>query len=152
ISSNITVAGGATLDGSGVINGNVVLLNGAFLVTNHGLQINGTVVVATTTTVSAFPLTVTYGATQTFTATVFRSGGAFVTSGSVTFLDTTAGTVLASNLILNGSGQASVTVTLSAGNHVVQANYNPDAAHLSSSGVAAASVNKATLTVTADPK
>jgi hypothetical protein len=106
----------------------------------------GTVTVAPISTaivVSPSAATITYGAPDTFTATVTGGGGG-VTVGSVTFTDTTTSTVLASNVALNGSGQASTPpITLhTAGNHTIKAAYNPDAAHSGSSNTTSVNVIK----------
>jgi hypothetical protein len=95
--------------------------------------------------------TVTYGAPQTFTATV-TAGTSSVTTGTVTFSDTTTNAILATGVGLNGSGQAVANAVLRAGGHNIQATYVPDpAAHtfMGSLNSAAVTVNKATLTVTA---
>src|SRR5690349_16381303 len=87
---------------------------------------------ATSTALVVTPATtVTYGAPQTFTATVTSAGNP-VTAGSVTFTDTTTNVVLATGLPLNASGQAVANAILFAGSHNIQATYVPDAAHTGS--------------------
>lgn len=110
-----------------------------------------TIIQTTSTALTASAGTVTYGTSQTFTATV-TSGGSAVTGGTVTFTDTTTAVTLASNVALNGSGQAATSVVLAAGSHNIQATYNPDAGHAGSSNNTGVTVNKAALTVTGDPK
>jgi hypothetical protein len=83
---------------------------------------------ATTTTVSSGQNPGTKGQAVTITATVTVAGGDPVTSGgTVTFTDTTGSTpvTLASNVALNGSGQASFsTSSLTEGDHEITANYS----------------------------
>ena len=104
----------------------------------------------TTTVVSSSPTTSsTYGQSVTFTATVTSSGNP-VTAGTVTFTDTTTSTTLDSDVPLNSSGEASVTLsTLAAGSHTIAATYNPDSAHTTSNNSEGFSVGKASLTITA---
>src|SRR5262245_23838174 len=91
--------------------------------------------VATSTILGVAPqATVTYGVPQAFTATVM-SGASTVTAGTITFTDNSANQVIG-KLALNGSGQATATVVLSAGAHAIQATYNPDPAHTGSSDTA----------------
>ena len=72
------------------------------------------------------------GQSVTFTATVTSSGNP-VTTGTVTF--TQGATVLASNVAVNASGQATFTTSgLTQGNHLVTATYNPNASFNTSSG------------------
>jgi hypothetical protein len=87
--------------------------------------------------------TVVVGQSLTFTATV--TGGLQPPTGTVTFTDLTyegltpATTVLASNVPLNSSGQASVTTSALAagntnfGNHFITATYSGDGSHSNSS-------------------
>jgi uncharacterized protein (TIGR03437 family) len=110
---------------------------------------SGTIAVsaAVPITLSLAPTNVTYGASQTVTATV-TSGGVPATSGTVTFVDAGTGTTLASNVPVS-NGVASATAVLSAGLHSIVATYNPDATHTVPSGAIFGTVNKAVLTVTA---
>src|SRR5215831_16584855 len=62
--------------------------------------------------------TVTYGAPQTFTATV-TAGTSSVTVGTVTFSDNNV--IFAPNVSLNNSGQAVANAVLPAGGHNIQA-------------------------------
>lgn len=103
------------------------------------------------TTISVAPSSgaPTYGNSVTITATV-TAGSSTVTTGTITITDTTTSTALGTALALSSIGQASVTLsTLSAINHTIQATYNPDAGHGSSSNTTAVNVGKAALTVTA---
>jgi hypothetical protein len=78
--------------------------------------------VATTTTLSSSANPALTGNAVTLTATV--TGGS-PTAGSVNFIDTTTNTTLASNVALNGSGQASVTTSaLTEGDHYITASYS----------------------------
>jgi hypothetical protein len=98
-------------------------------VTGSGTSTAIVALLSTLTTVSPSAGTVLFGTPETFTAKVTSSGAA-VTAGSVTFTDTTTSTILASNVGLNSSGQASTPpVFLAAGNHTIQATYNPDSLH-----------------------
>jgi hypothetical protein len=63
------------------------------------------------------------GNSLTLTATVSASGNP-VTSGSVTFIDTTTNTTLGSNIALNGNGTASVSPALTEGDHYITASYS----------------------------
>jgi uncharacterized protein (TIGR03437 family) len=103
--------------------------------------------ISTTTSISPSSATVPYGTAQTFTATVTGAPG--TPTGTVTFTDTTTSTTLGSST-LNGSSQASQTVTLAAGSHTIQATYNGDGTHSGSSNTTSVTVNKAVLTVTAN--
>jgi uncharacterized protein (TIGR03437 family) len=103
----------------------------------------------TTTFVTYIPASPTYGQPLTLTATV--SAGAASPGGTVTFKDTTTNTILATGVPVNGSGQASVTLsTLTAATHVIQATFAPGDTSLASSGTAWVTVMKAPLTVTAN--
>ncbi len=65
------------------------------------------------------------GETLTLTATVTPENGGSTPTGSVTFLDTTTSTTLASNVSLNGSGAASIQVnSLGLNHHVITATYS----------------------------
>jgi hypothetical protein len=103
---------------------------------------------SSTTFTSASPTSV-YGQLASFAVAV-KSAGAPVTTGTVTFTDTTTGGTLASNSALNSSGQASFsTASLSAGSHTIQASYSGTAAFLTSSTTTIITVSQAPLTVTA---
>lgn len=86
---------------------------------------------STTTSVTSSPNPALTTQSVTDTATV-TSGGSPVTSGSVTFSD--GSTVIASNVALNGSGQASTSSTLSEGTHTITATYSGTADFLASNG------------------
>jgi hypothetical protein len=123
---------------------NVTSTNGG---TGNTSSANLTVNIATTTTVTPSLPSPTYGQSETFTATVTSSSG--TPTGSVTFTDTVTSTTLASNVALNGSGQASVTTsTLAPGSHTIQATYTPTGSFGASNGSVSTTVNKAVLTVT----
>ena len=79
---------------------------------------------ATTTAINSSQNPATPGTLVNFTATV-TSGGNPVTSGTVTFADTSTNTILASGVALNGSGQAATsTSSLTEGDHKIVATYN----------------------------
>jgi subtilisin family serine protease len=81
-----------------------------------------------------------------FTATVTRSSGAGAPTGTVTFTDTTMGTVLGTQT-LNAGGQASIsTSSLSPGSHVITAAYSGDSNLEPSSASLTQTVTKATST------
>jgi uncharacterized repeat protein (TIGR01451 family) len=123
---------------------NVTSTNGG---TGNSSSANLTVNIATTTAVTASLPSPTYGQSETFTATVTSLSG--TPTGTVTFTDTVTSTTLASNVPLNGSGQASMTTsTLAPGSHTIQASYSPTGSFGASSGSVSATVNKAVLTVT----
>ncbi len=107
---------------------------------------------ATTTVVSSTNNPSTYGGSVAFTATV-TAGANPVTSGTVQFV--VDGTNYGSAVALDGNGQAAsqATTTLTAGSHTVLANYSGSGSYQSSNGSLSGgqTVNKATLTVTADP-
>jgi hypothetical protein len=85
--------------------------------------VNQTGTTATTTTLAPSLNPSLFGQSVTFTATVTGNGG--TPTGSVTFTDTTTTQTLGT-ITLTG-GQASVTTsTLTAGSHVIQANYGGD--------------------------
>ena len=98
----------------------------------------------TTTAVSKDPAGDSFvGDNVTFTATV-TSGGNPVTTGTVTFTEGAA--TLASNVALNGSGQASfVTTALTEGSHTIIATYNPAAGFATSNGSISHTVNTPTV-------
>ena len=106
------------------------------------LDITTAVGAATTTTVVGSPNPSTTGSNVTFTATV-TSGGSPVTTGTVTF--TEGATVLAANVALNGSGQASFNKSnFAEGNHIVTATYNGVASFNTSNGSVNQRVNNVT--------
>ncbi|HET7489253.1 MAG TPA: Ig-like domain repeat protein [Acidimicrobiales bacterium] len=97
---------------------------------------------ATTTTASASPNPATTGQAVTVTASV-ASGGSPVTSGTVTF--TEGATTLASNVAVNGSGNAAFsTSSLAEGTHVISATYNGTASFGTSNGTVSVRVDNAT--------
>jgi glutamine amidotransferase PdxT len=100
---------------------------------------SGSGTTATSTAISSSAGTVTYGTSQTFTATVTASG-APVSSGTVTFVDTTTGVTLAGNVALNGSGQAETSAILPPGSHNIQATYSGDSTYAGSMGTTAVTV------------
>jgi hypothetical protein len=78
----------------------------------------------TTTAVSSTQQKATLGSSVIITATV-TSGGSPVTSGTVTFVDTTLDTTLASNVAVNGIGVATYSSSaFTEGDHKVTATYN----------------------------
>ena len=98
---------------------------------------------STTTAVTSSPNPSTTGGNVTFTATV-TSGGNPVTTGTVTFSE--GATTLATNVALNGSGQAMFSIsTLPEGNHVITATYNPGTGFSTSNGSVSQRVNNATV-------
>jgi subtilisin-like proprotein convertase family protein len=106
------------------------------------IDISTVVGAATTTVVNSSPNPSTTGAAATFTATVTSSGSP-VTSGTVTFSE--GATVLAANVAVNGSGQASfVKSNFAEGNHIVTATYNGVATFNTSSGSVNHRVNNPT--------
>jgi hypothetical protein len=98
----------------------------------------------TTTTVSSSPNPSVFGQLVTFTSTTTSSGG--VPVGTVTFTEGSA--VWASNVTVNGSGQASFSTTaLSVGSHTITATFTGATGWGNSSGNAAPQVvNKAATT------
>jgi hypothetical protein len=78
-----------------------------------------------TNPISAPPITAVFGELPTVTATVTAQSGGGTPTGTVTFaLD---GSAFASNIPLDGSGQAtgSISVPPSVGNHTISATYTP---------------------------
>jgi subtilisin-like proprotein convertase family protein/uncharacterized cupredoxin-like copper-binding protein len=133
-SSNTTL--GATFDGSapnGVWKLYVIddaAPDGGTIAGGWCLNVTAVTATATTTAVSASPNPATTGQSVTTTATV-TSGGSPVTSGTVTF--TEGATTLASNVAVNGSGQASFsTSSFTEGDHTVTATYNGTASFATS--------------------
>ena len=103
---------------------------------NNGWCVNLTINpgTATTTVVTSSQQKATTGNLVTVTATVTSSGNP-VTSGTVTFKDTTTDTALASNVALNGSGQAAYsTSSLTEGDHKITATYNGNTTYNTSFG------------------
>lgn len=104
--------------------------------------------VATSTAVTSTPNPSTFGQSVTFTATVTSGSG--VPAGTVTF--TEGATVRASNVAVNGAGQASFSITtLSAGSHTLTATFTGASGWLGSSGDNSGApqvVNPAPITVT----
>jgi hypothetical protein len=87
--------------------------------------------VATSTALASAPNPSTFGQSVTFTATVTSGSG--VPAGTVTF--TEGATTWASNVAVNGSGQASFSTTaLSVGSHTLTATFTGASGWLGSSG------------------
>jgi carboxypeptidase T len=87
--------------------------------------------VATSTALASAPNPSTFGQSVTFTATVTSGSG--VPAGSVTF--TEGATTWASNVTVNGAGQASFSTTaLSVGSHTLTATFTGASGWLGSSG------------------
>ena len=101
----------------------------------------------TLTTATSSPNPSTYGQAVTFTSTTTSSGG--VPTGTVTF--TEGATVWASNVAVNGSGQASFsTAALTVGSHTITATFTGASGWANSSGSAPSQVvNNAVTTTTA---
>jgi hypothetical protein len=92
---------------------------------------------ATTTTATSSPNPSVFGQSVTFTSTTTSSSG--VPAGTVTF--TEGSTVWASNVSVNGSGQASFrTTALTAGSHTITASFTGSAGWGNSNGNAAPQV------------
>ncbi len=129
---------------AGVYTFTVTATSGADVFSNNGTLTIG----ATTTTVSSSLTPTTYGQSVTFTATV--TGGAGPATGTVTFKD---GAATLGTGTLNGSGQATfATTALTAAAHTITAVYGGDGGHATSTSAGITqTVNKAALTVTADP-
>ncbi|MGA3026641.1 MAG: Ig-like domain-containing protein, partial [Bryobacteraceae bacterium] len=88
----------------------------------------------TTTVVTSSQQQATTGQSVTISATV-TSGSSPVTSGTVTFVDTTEGTTLASDVAVNGSGVAQYTTTsFTEGDHKITATYNGTSTYNTSFG------------------
>ncbi len=102
--------------------------------------------IATSTALASAPNPSTFGQSVTFTATVTSGSG--VPAGTVTF--TEGATVRASNVTVNGAGQAAFSTTaLSVGSHTLTATFTGASGWLGSSGNAAPQVvNPAPITVT----
>jgi hypothetical protein len=108
---------------------------------------------ATTTTLASVPNPSVSGQTVTFTATVgATSPGAGTPTGTVNFLEGT--TTLASGVTLNGSDQATFTISsLAVGSHTITANYSGDTSFMASTGDDSAApqvVDKASTTTAVD--
>ena len=106
---------------------------------------------STTTTVTSAPNPSGFNQTVTFTATVAATApGAGTPTGTVTFLEGT--TTLASSVTLNGSDQATFTISsLAVGTHTITADYSGDTDFSVSTGNDSASpqvVNQTTSTTT----
>lgn len=104
--------------------------------------------VATSMALASAPNPSTFGQSVTFTATVTSGSG--VPAGTVTF--TEGATVWASNVAVNGAGQAAFSTTaLSVGSHTLTATFSGASGWLGSSGTnggAPQVVNAAPITVT----
>ncbi len=101
--------------------------DGAGSIGSWSITVTSAVASSTATSVSSSVAETLEGSNVTFTATVTdtQNSGTTVNSGTVTFTDQTSGTVLASGVGVNGSGQAQTTNSFAAeGNHVIQAQYN----------------------------
>jgi len=104
-------------------------------------------VTATQLTSSANPSVL--GASVIFTATVSISGGGSVTpAGTVTFMDTTTGTILGTQTLGPSDIVSVSTATLTYGRHTITATYNGDAANdvLGSTGTLIQDVQAASTT------
>ena len=102
---------------------------------------------ATTTTLTISPTgALTYGQTETLTATVAQTSG--TPNGSVTF---TEGSTSLGTVTLNGSGVATLSLMLPIGTGNLVASYGGSSASAPSASVSLmVTVSKANLTVTAD--
>jgi hypothetical protein len=101
---------------------------------------------ATTTTANSSPNPATFGQLVTFTSTTTSSSG--VPVGTVTFQE--GSTVLASNVAVNGSGQASFSTTaLTVASHTITATFTGASGWGGSSGNAAPQVVSMSATTTA---
>ena len=145
-SANTTLAGAFTgVNPNGVWNLYVIddgCGDGNDTIGGWSLDITAGSAAATTTTVSSSVNPSTTGQSVTFTATVM-SGGTPVTTGTVTF--TEGATTLASNVAVNGAGQASFsTTTLSEGDHTITATYNGTPSFATSNGSVNQRVDNAT--------
>jgi ribosomal protein S11 len=123
--------------------------NGESLTVNNGWCLTLTLNTGTTTTtaVTSTQNPQTTGVSVTITATVTASGNPVTTGGTVTFTDTTGSTpvTLASNVAVNGSGQASFTTsTLTEGDHEITANYSGTSSDNASFGSMWQRINTAT--------
>ncbi|WP_143109848.1 Ig-like domain repeat protein [Agromyces sp. CF514] len=99
--------------------------------------------VATTTVITTSATPSQTGAPVTFTATVAAAGGP-VTAGSVQFSDGV--TNLGAPVVLNGSGQASLTTSaLAEGTHQIRAVYSGATGFLTSNGALAQRVDNVTV-------
>ena len=118
------------------------------------LAANADVIETTTTLASDFSSSSMYGQTVTFTATVRADSG--TPTGSVDFVDQTAGQDLGTAVpaVVNGVDQASISLAgLAVGSHTIVATYASDANNFSGSHDSLAqTVAPATLTVAADDK
>jgi hypothetical protein len=151
----IAVSGGSTLDMGTAASpgGNTISVNGAgqvlqstgsnlILATGSNVQVNGAAISPfAAVTLSSSVNTSLLGQAVTFTATVGApSSGAAAPTGTVTFVDTTTGTVLGVQTLSNG--QAVLTTTaLQIGFQTVVAVYSGDANYLSSAAVVTQYVN-----------
>lgn len=107
------------------------------------LNVTAVAAAATTTSVTSSNNPSLTGSNVTFTATV-TSGASPVTSGTVTF--TRGATTLASNVAVNGSGQASFTTsTLTEGVHTITGTYSGTASFSTSNGSVVQTVDNATV-------
>jgi subtilisin-like proprotein convertase family protein len=115
--------------------------------TSTSPTLNHTVRAVTTTALASTPNPSTFGQPVTFTATV-TSGGNPVTQGTVTF--TESATTLASNVAVNGSGQATFTTSspLSVGDHTIAATFNGTTNLATSTGTVTQTVDQIATTTT----
>jgi hypothetical protein len=106
-SYTVTAAGAATPDGTPAG-------SPSFSLTNLAM---------TTTTLTALPQSPNYGQLVTLKATITSAGG--TPTGTVTFVDSTSGLTLATNVPVNAGVATTTSSTLAAGPHTIQATYNP---------------------------
>jgi hypothetical protein len=94
---------------------------------------NATAVNSTTTVLTASPNPANFGQVVTFTASVTTGQNTGALNGSITFTDTTSGTVLQKGISVNTSGVATFTIpSLTVGMHAITASYSGDSLHFAS--------------------
>jgi trimeric autotransporter adhesin len=97
--------------------------------------------IPTTTTVTASPTSSVYGQQLTFTAIVASNNG--TPTGTVSFTDLTTATPPVSNVSLVSGVAVATTSALLTGSHNIQAVYSPSGSYLTSNGLRAVTVAKA---------
>ncbi|HEY1986261.1 MAG TPA: Ig-like domain repeat protein [Terracidiphilus sp.] len=109
---------------------------------------NATAVNSTTTVLTASPNPANFGQVVTFRAAVATGEDTGPLTGSITFTDTTTGTVLQKGAPVNSSGIATFTIpSLSVGLHAITAAYGGDSLHFASvSDPVSQVVNEVTVT------
>jgi hypothetical protein len=103
----------------------------------------------TTTSLTSSANPATFGQSVAFKTTVAPTSGSGTPTGTVTFTDTTSGTIFGTATLTGGT--VNLTLSLSVGSHTISAVYSGDPYFKPSSGTLTETINKAPTTLSAAP-